>query len=321
MKGIRKPVAKSTRPKLIAVVGATATGKTSLAVNLAIEFDGEVVNGDSRLFYRGLDIATAKPTSEEKQGVPHHLLDFLDPDQTFSLAEYLEMARSRIAEITSRGKMPIVAGGSGQYVWALLEGWDVPEVEPNHLLREQLENQLEEEGIEALALQLQELAPQIAESTDLKNPRRVIRAIERVRSGLSEKESTAKKATEEPFECFVLGLSVDRNILHERVLSRLHDMISNGWKSEVESLLKRGYSKEHRSLSGIGYPQMIGHISGDYDINEAVRLTAVATNRLIRHQNNWFKQQDPRIHWFDMSHEPSETTKIIHGAVADWIDK
>jgi tRNA dimethylallyltransferase len=268
-----------------------------------------------------MDVATAKPTSDEMKGVTHHLIGFLDPDDTFSLAGYLKRARSAIDEISERGKLPIVVGGSGQYIWALIEGWIVPEIEPDQKLRDELERRMDKEGLKVLAQQLSKTAPKVAANTDLLNPRRVIRALERVwsKSPASASTSTRRKAQEEPFNFQIIGLTVDRAELHQRVTDRLDEMLTNGWEDEIRSLMAAGYSEKDRALSGIGYRQMIGHIKGEYDLDEGVRLTAVATNRLIRQQNNWFKQNDPRIDWFDMTNDTESTTKSILETVSKWV--
>ena len=311
-------MSNTSKPRIVVIVGATATGKTLLSVELAQAFDGEIVNGDSRLFYKGMDVATAKPTSDEMHGVPHHLIDFLEPDDGFSLAGYLMQARSAIEEITGRGKLPIIVGGSGQYIWALVERWEVPEIEPDLELRTKLEHMLAKEGVEALAGELREIAPETAADTDLLNPRRIIRAIERVLSKRSP-DSSRTKADESPFDAHIVGLFSERSVLHERVTDRLEHMLSNGWQQEVRSLLDTGYSIDNRAMSGIGYRQMIGHINGEYDLDEGVRLTAVATNRLIRQQNNWFKQNDSRINWFDMTHDAESTTKAVIETASTWV--
>ena len=312
-------VTNSIRPKLLAVVGATATGKTAMGVELALALNGEIINGDSRLFYRGMDVATAKPTPGEMKGVPHHLMDFLDPGDEYSLATYVKHARNLINEITMRGKLPILVGGTGQYIWALIEGWEVPEIEPDARLRAELETRLESEGAEPLADELTQIAPEVAANTDLLNPRRVMRAIERVRSNPSGDATNNKRKTQDaPFNARIIGLAVERSVLHRRVLDRLDRMLANGWVKEIETLLEAGYSADDRALSGIGYRQMIAHLAGEYDLDEAVRLTAVATNRLIRHQNNWFKQGDTRINWFDMTNDPEVRTKLAIEAARIW---
>jgi len=290
-----------------------------MSVELALALDGEIVNGDSRLFYRGMNVATAKPTPEETKGVPHHLVDFLDPDDEYSLASYVKQARTLINEITVGGKLPILVGGTGQYIWALIEGWEVPEIEPDAKLRAELELRLGKDGVEPLADELTKIAPEVAVSTDLLNPRRVIRAIERVRSNPSgDAINNRRKARDEPFNAHIIGLTIERSVLHRRVLDRLDNMLANGWVAEIESLLEAGYTTDNRALSGIGYRQMIPHLVGEYDLEEAVRLSAVATNRLIRHQNNWFKLDDPRINWVDMTDDPKEGTKSAVEAAITW---
>ena len=310
----------SSAPRLVAVIGATATGKTPVGVEIALARGGEVVNCDSRLFYRGMDIATAKPSESEMRGVRHHLIDILKPDENFSLCEYLKLARATIADIVGRGKLPVLVGGSGQYVWALIEGWEVPEIEPDPTLRADLEQRLETDGVEVLARELIKIAPEIASDTDLLNPRRVVRAIERVQSNASTSHGSGrKKADDPPLEAIMIGLTVERSVLHQRVLDRLGSMLEDGWKGEVETLLAIGYSARDRAMSGIGYRQMISHIADEADLAETIRLTAVATNRLIRHQNNWFKQGDPRIQWFDMTENTGDQVKSILKSTANWI--
>ena len=301
------------------MVGPTATGKTSLGIDLALQLDGEVVNADSRLFYYGMDVATAKPTQNEIKGIPHHLIDFLSPSEQYSLAEYLKKARLVITEILDRGKVPILVGGSGQYVWAIIEGWEVPEIQPDPSLRSHLELKLAQNGIGPLAEQLAAISPITAETTDLRNPRRVIRAIERVQSKSINSSFTEGRSTDSPFDHYIVGLMIDRTNLHARVLERLDSMDKNGWKQEVELLLQAGYSTKDRALSAIGYPQMISHLNGECDFSESIRLTAVATNRLIRHQNNWFKQNDTRINWFDMTRDPKRHTQSIISAATEWL--
>ena len=301
------------------MVGPTATGKTSLGIDLALQLDGEVVNADSRLFYYGMDVATAKPTQNEIKGIPHHLIDFLSPSEQYSLAEYLKKARLVITEILDRGKVPILVGGSGQYVWAIIEGWEVPEIQPDPSLRSHLELKLAQNGIGPLAEQLAAISPITAETTDLRNPRRVIRAIERVQSKSINSSFTEGRSTDSPFDHYIVGLMIDRTNLHARVLERLDSMDKNGWKQEVELLLQAGYSTKNRALSAIGYPQMISHLNGECDFSESIRLTAVATNRLIRHQNNWFKQNDTRINWFDLTRDPKRHTQSIISAATEWL--
>jgi len=304
--------------KLLAIVGPTASGKTALSIELAKRYSGEIVNGDSRLFYRGLDIATAKPTPDERQDIPHHLIDILDPTDDFNLKAFVDLAIETIDQIIARNKLAILVGGSGQYVWSMVEGWDIPEVSPNESLRNELESQLESEGIEFLSARLTELDREIAEITDLRNPRRVIRAIERVLSDSDYK--TREKSSEPPYDSLIVGLTADRPILHKRVSDRLQKMIDAGWEEEVRALIDSGVPGDSKSMSGIGYRQMAGFIKDEYSLDEAVRLTNVATNRLIRHQNNWFKAGDPRIRWFDNSTAGDEYVELVASCVSKWMN-
>jgi len=304
--------------KLLAIVGPTASGKTALSIELAKRYSGEIVNGDSRLFYRGLDIATAKPTPDERQDIPHHLIDILDPTDDFNLKAFVDLAIETIDQIIARNKLAILVGGSGQYVWSMVEGWDIPEVSPNESLRNELESQLESEGIEFLSARLTELDREIAEITDLRNPRRVIRAIERVLSDSDYKPR--EKSSEPPYDSLIVGLTADRPILHKRVSDRLQKMIDAGWEEEVRALIDSGVPGDSKSMSGIGYRQMAGFIKDEYSLDEAVRLTNVATNRLIRHQNNWFKAGDPRIRWFDNSIAGDEYVELVASCVSKWMN-
>lgn len=299
---------------VLVIIGATASGKTSLSLEAAKELNGEIINADSRLFYRGLDIGTAKPTADELALAPHHLISFLDPDQSFSLAEFLNSARLRIDEVTERGRLPIIVGGSGQYVWGLLEGWNVPAVEPNHELRAELEGLLEKEGIESLFKRLANMDPRTAASTDPRNHRRIIRAIERADSGATESRSYSDPR----YDSLTVGLRVERSELHRRIESRTDEMLAAGWVDEVKKLLASGMTSGNPSMSAIGYREIALSLKGEINLSEARRRTIVATNRLVRHQNNWFKATDPRIQWVDMnSGETDEALRIIK----NWVQR
>ena len=278
------------------IVGPTAAGKTELAVRLSAELNGEVVSADSRQVYRLMDIGTAKPTVEQRALVPHHLIDLVNPDQQYSLSLFLRQARETIEEIRLRGRLPIVAGGTGQYVRALLEGWRVPEMEPDAGTRRELEARVEAEGVEALHRELAALDPVAAERVDAANPRRVIRALE-LYGGPGP---VAQPAVEEPgFEAVVLGLTLDREALYRRIDDRVDRMIGEGWVGEVDGLLRLGYSRELSSMSGIGYSELAAHVEGELALDEAVRKTKTRTHRFVRQQYNWFRLDDRRVTWFE----------------------
>lgn len=283
---------------MVAIVGATASGKSAAAVLVAKRFNGEIINTDSRLFYRGMEIGTARPTDEELKSAPHHLVGFISPSTSYSIAEFLTDATSAIDELHGRSALPVIAGGTGQYVWGLLEGWKVPQVPPNPELREQLDRELAEHGVDALFMRLQKLDPDTAATVDGKNHRRVIRALERLAAGTKQENRTA---VDPGFDSLVIGLHVERAELHRRIAERVDNMLAAGWVEEVRRLLDEGIDFGLPALSAIGYRDIAAVIKGEITIEAARERTIRATNRLVRHQNNWFKQTDPRIKWIDVT--------------------
>jgi tRNA dimethylallyltransferase len=280
--------------KLIAVVGPTATGKTALAVELALRLGGEIVGADSRQVYRRMDIGTAKPTEGQQAAVRHHVIDVVDPDGAFSLARWLDLARAALDDIWSRGRQPFLVGGTGQYVWALLEGWRVPPVPPHNGLRRALESMRPEALVEELRL----ADPESGHYIDPRNVRRVIRALEIHRT---TGKALSHWRTKDPpaFEALIIGLSLPRAGLYARIDRRVDEMIDAGLLREVRELLAAGYARSLPSMSGIGYREMADHLNGDCDLHSARERTRTATHRLARHQNSWFKAQDPRIYWIE----------------------
>jgi len=300
--------------KLIAVVGPTATGKTALAVALARAIDGEIVGADSRQVYRRLDIGTAKPTPEERALAPHHLLDVVDPDEPFSLAEYLELATAALEDIWARGRQPLLVGGSGQYVWALLEGWTVPRLPPQRELRRSLEERAEREGAEALHEELARIDAPAAKSIDARNVRRVIRALE-VYQATGRPISFWQEKAPPSWDTLVLGLACPRDELYRRIDARVDGMMQAGLVDEVQGLLTMGYSRELPSMSGIGYREVCQYLAGELDLSAAAARIKTATHRLARQQATWFRRDDPRIRWIEVSQGKSlEKTVEAAGA-------
>jgi tRNA dimethylallyltransferase len=283
-----------TGRKLVAVVGPTAMGKTALAVALARRFGGEIVGADSRQVYRHMDIGTAKPTAEERSQAPHHLLDVLDPDEPFSLGQWLEMAHAALEDVWSRGRQPLLVGGTGQYVWALLEGWRVPRVPPQPELRRDLEKRSAAELLEAV----QRIDPKAAARIGPANRRRLIRALEVFEA--TGRPISYWQAKEPPgFETLIIGLRLPRDELYRRIDQRVEGMIAAGLIDEARRLLAMGYSRELPSMSGIGYKEACAHLAGEMTLAEAAARIKTETHRLARHQNAWFKAEDPRIRWLD----------------------
>jgi len=282
--------------KLIAVVGPTASGKTALAISIAgrlsSEYSFEAVNADSRQVYRLMDIGTAKPTEEERGALKHHLLDVVNLDEPFSLATWLEKANEALESIWARGALPIVVGGTGQYVWALLEGWRVPRVPPRDDLRSELEAKPPEELLE----ELRQIDPEAHALIQPRNVRRIVRALEVYY--VTGKPFSHWRTREAPrFEWVALGISIERDELYRRIDARVDGMMEAGFLDEVRSLRDRGYDCDLPSMSSIGYREMCIYLDGAVTLPNAMYRTKVGTHRLARHQMAWFKPSDRRIKW------------------------
>jgi len=288
---------------LVAIVGATAVGKTALALRLADEFSVEVVSADSRQVYRYMDIGTAKPTARERQHVQHHLLDIIDPDEPFTVAQYQQLAYAAIEDVQRRGCIPLLVGGTGLYVKAVLEGLNIPRVEPDPCLREQLYAEAEARGYQPLHHRLRELDPVAAERIDARNVRRVVRALE-VCYLVGKPISGLQNATPPPYHVLRIGLDMPRNQLYRRIDERVERMLAAGLTEEVRSLIERGYGYDLPAMSGLGYRQIGMYLRGEVSLEEAVALIKRHTRRFVRQQANWFREDDPEIAWFDAS-EPA----------------
>ena len=292
----------SDKIPVLFIVGPTAVGKTAYAIELAKRVNGEIVSADSRYFYRGMDIGTAKPSKEEQQGVPHHLIDVADPDETWSLAIFRQAADEAIRDIHARGKLPIVAGGTGQYVRAVLEGWSVPEGEPDLRLRQAIESWGNSVGAEELHRKLSLLDPAAAEKIEWQNMRRTVRALEVIFSSgrLFSEQRTVK---ESPYAATVIGLRRNREELYRRIDLRVDLMLRAGFVEETAKLLAQGYGPELPSMSAIGYKEICAYLRGELPLDEAAQLIKFRTHNYVRRQANWFKESDPSIHWIDLSEE------------------
>ena len=295
--------------KVIAVVGATATGKTALAINVARRLGGEfeAVNADSRQVYRYMDIGTAKPTAAEREALPHRLIDIVNPDEEFSLGLWLELAQEALDDAWEQGRVPVVVGGTGQYVWALLEGWRVPRVPPQEALRREMEARPPEE----LLAELHRIDPESQEFIQPQNVRRVIRALE-VYHATGKPLSHWRTKDAPRFESLVIGLRMAREALYERTDARVDAMMAAGFPEEVRGLVNRGYGCELPSMSGIGYRELCAHLGGEMSLDEAVARTKTGTHRLARHQHSWFKVDDPRIHWIEADEgAPAAAARLV----------
>ena len=288
---------QTQKPPVVLIFGPTAVGKTELALQLVERFNGEIVSADSRLFYRGMDIGTAKPSPEEMRRVTHHLIDIAEPDEILSLAVFQQKAAKIIAEIHERKKLPFLVGGTGQYVRAVTQGWSPPEVVPDETLRAELERQKEEKGIYWLHDKLRSLDPEAAEKIDARNFRRTIRALEVILT-TGRKFSEQRGQTDSPYHLITVGLTRPRDELYERVDRRIDAMFENGFLTEVAGLLAKGYSPALPTMSAIGYRECVRVLNGELSVEQAKAEIRRATRVFVRRQANWFKETDPQIKWF-----------------------
>ena len=317
---------------MLVVAGPTAVGKSAFGLEAARRFGGEIVSADSRQAYRLMDIGTAKPTPAEREAVPHHLVDILDADEDYGLRVFLDTANDVIRNITARGRLPVVVGGSSQYVFALMEGWNPPGVPPNTEFREALERRAETEGGQSLHDELASIDPEAAAQIDPRNVRRVIRALE-VRASKplepDELRAGANSQSDEALAVFALtseakprgapmsaraksprarrslaesslaiGLTLPREALYARIDARVDQMMAGGWIREVEGLVERGYGPELPSMSSIGYQELAEHLAGEADLADAVQRIKHRTHKLARSQYVWLRRAG-WLTWFE----------------------
>jgi len=288
---------------ILVIVGPTGSGKTETAVLAALALGGEIVTADSMQVYRGMDIGTAKPTPEERRGAPHHLIDIVDPDREFSVAEYVAQADRVIAEIASRECVPIVAGGTGFYINALIDRWEFPPRSADFALRERYKAIAEREGVEALHDRLRAVDPTSAERLHPNDVKRVIRALEVYELTGRAVSSYIYKPGESagcgPYRALMYGLKLPREALNERLEKRVHAQLGAGLLEEVRRLYEGGCGPELPAMKGITYRQLLGYLRGDYDFDTAVELMIRDNRRYAKRQYTWFNA-DPRIRWIDI---------------------
>jgi len=280
-------------PKIVVIAGPTAVGKTRFGIDLALQFNGEIVNADSRYLYRGMDIGVAKPDFLERQGIHHHLIDICDPSDEMSLATYQELAMRAIFLVLSRGKLPILVGGTPLYVNAVVEGWRIPRVPPHPQIRTRLEAEAEEIGLAALAARLAAVDPVAAERSS-QNLRRVIRALE-VFEVTGQPMSELEGKGPRPFDALELKLTLPREDLYARVDRRVDSLIERGLVEEVRTLLEGGISPEAPAMSSIGYRQLLPYLSGEEQLDVSIAQIKSDTRRYIKHQETWLRKNTSMI--------------------------
>ncbi|MCL1885809.1 MAG: tRNA (adenosine(37)-N6)-dimethylallyltransferase MiaA [Dehalococcoidia bacterium] len=299
--------------RVVTIVGPTGVGKSALALKLAGALNAEIISADSRQIYRLLDIGTAKATKTEQELVRHHLIDIVAPDKDFSLAQYQQLAYQAIDDINARHKLPLLVGGSGLYVWAVLEGWQIPKVAPDAELRRELEARAASGEAAQLYAELQQLDSEAAARIDPRNVRRVIRALE---IGHQPQKNAPPSKLAPSFEQLVIGLTCPRDALYSRIDKRVDIMLQQGLPDEVSGLLGQGYQADLPAMSGIGYRQMVSFLNGKVSQEEAVQQIKFESHRLARQQYNWFSLKNATIHWFDVTEDYYERAFV---AVSEFI--
>ena len=290
---------------LVVVAGPTASGKTEAAIRICQWFNGEVVSADSMQIYRYLSVGTAKPDEEEKEGIPHHLMDFVEPSQPFSVAEYVQLAKEAIADIHSRRKLPVICGGTGLYIDSLVSNIQFSESDSDPKLREELQQFAAEQGNEALWQRLNEKDPEAAEAIHPNNVGRVIRAIEMIEmTGKTKTEQLEESRREpSPYEVFYIALNYqDRQALYDRINLRVYKMLENGLEQEARWLLEHGYAPT--AAQAIGYKEMFGYLNGEETLEQAIEKIQQGSRRYAKRQLTWFRR-NPEVQWFYPDAYPS----------------
>ncbi len=287
------------KEKVVSIVGPTAVGKSKLGIEVAKRFNGEVISGDSMQIYRDMDIGTAKVTEQEMEGIVHHMIDIKNPDQSFSVAEFQERVQSLIADITSRGKCPVLVGGTGLYIEATLHNFNFSNREKDSRVQERLEKQLQECGKDQMYQRLVEIDPVQAEKIHPNNERRVLRALEVYETtGKTMSENIEQQKAGAPFRPVVIGLEMERELLYERINGRVDQMMEEGLLEEVRMLYDRGLEKS-QSMSAIGYKEFIPYFKGECTLARAIELLKRNSRRYAKRQYTYFKNK-LSVTWYEI---------------------
>lgn len=295
------------KPKLLVLIGPTAVGKTKLSLDLAKEFQCEIISGDSMQVYRQMDIGTAKLPMRQREGIPHHLMDILDPDEPYSVADFQLQCRTLIDEITNRNHTPFIVGGTGLYVESVCYGFEFSDHGADDEFRQEMVEFAAAHGNEALLERLREVDPESAERLHANDQRRVIRALEVYHlTGEPLSNQLARQKKESPFELCIIGLTMDRQMLYKRIEARVDMMMEEGLVEEVRQLLAQGYSRNLVSMQGLGYKEIAAYVEGEMSLDAAVELLKRDTRRFAKRQLSWFRHMKD-IHWVDvMDSEPAD---------------
>ena len=300
--------------RLISIVGTTASGKSDLALKLAYKYKFPIINTDSKLLYKGFNIGTAKPSKNELLKVKHYMVDVLDHKNKSNLKWFLGESRKLISTINRSNSIPIIVGGTGQYIWGIIEGWDPPEIKPNEKLRESIEKEILDKGINSVVEEYSKIFD-LNGISDLKNPRRFIRVIERLESGFSG--NSKNKLKDHKLDVLILGINIHRKKNDELIKLRIKKMLNLGWIDEVKSHLRNGIKVDSPAMMSIGYREVIEFLNHRLNKSELEEKIFFSTRKLMRHQDNWFKKSDKRIKWIDFENSYSQADNII----SEWLSK
>jgi tRNA dimethylallyltransferase len=306
---------------VIAIIGPTAVGKTKLSIEVAKQFDGEIISGDSMQVYKGMDIGTAKVSKNEMEGIPHHMIDIKEPWESFSVAEFQASVKEHIEEISSRHKLPILVGGSGLYVQAALYDYNFANVKRDITISRKLEKQMEEDGANVLYNRLKELDPVQAAKTHPNNARRVIRALEIYETtGMTMSEWQKTQQLTSPYQLHLIGLEMDRELLYDRINHRVDLMVQQGLVKEVQTLYQRGYT-DKPSMKGIGYKEFIPYFENHQSLEEAIETLKQNSRRFAKRQYTWFRNKMD-VNWYSIKPEEArENSRLILRDIAGFLQE
>lgn len=300
--------------KLVVIVGPTAVGKTALSIEVAKRLNGEVISGDSMQIYRGLDIGTAKVTEAEKSGVAHYMIDILDPTETFSVADFQKQVQENIKIIQQKNKLPIIAGGTGLYIQSVLYDYQFASNERSSEYHEQIEAEIDREGIESVYQRLREVDPLQAEKIHPNNRRRLIRALEVYdRTGMTMTEYQQNQQAESRYDFRIIGLEMERSLLYERINKRVDQMIELGLIEEVRRLYRAGLENT-QAMRGIGYKEILSYLKGEVSLEEATETLKRNSRRFAKRQYTWFKNKMP-VNWYPVTVETKN--QVFQNILAD----
>ena len=300
--------------KVISILGPTASGKSEISIKLGEKFDFPIINCDSKLLYKDFDIGTAKPTKSQQNLVKHYMIDLLKSNEQSNLSWFLDKSRKIISELNHQNQIPILTGGTGQYLWGILEGWDPPNVSPNKEFRARINLEIKNLGINKVVKNYSEKY-NLDSQLDLENPIRLIRIIERIDAGVYG--DSKSKLKNYKINSLIIGIKIDRDINDKLIKDRVKHMLNEGWIEEVENLLDSGINPKSAAMMSIGYRDILEFINGESDREEMEEKIYISTRKLMRHQDNWFKKSDKRIKWINFENSFEEAEIII----SEWLKK